>query len=97
MAGAAPGMGCSRVFARRDSRLIYPRPLLGGSLVLSVKMEVLGEEPLAAYSELVSWCTGGFCVEGVSWSIKVRCAEEQAQLPPVPAQILESAHKFSQT
>lgn len=74
-------------------------PLAGvGSLVLSVKMEVLGEKPLAVYSELVSWCTGGFCVEGVSQlEYPSQVCREQVQLPPAPGQILRSAHKFSQT
>lgn len=63
----------------------YSLPLAGvGSLVLSVTMEVWEKSRLAAFQSWLPGATGGFCVEGISWSIKIKCAEEQVQLPPAP-------------
>lgn len=63
----------------------YSLPLAGvGSLVLSVTMEVWEKSQLAAFQSWLPGATGGFCVEGISWSIKIKCAEEQVQLPPAP-------------
>lgn len=56
----APERVCSHVCARKESRLI---PALGWGWGFSLVNE---DGRKATYSELVSWCTGGFCVEGVS-------------------------------
>lgn len=54
------------MFALGRSRGLFLFLVGVGSLVLLVKMEVLGEKLLVVYLELVFWCIGGFCVEGVS-------------------------------
>lgn len=82
-ASVAPGRGLFP-WLRREGVEAYSLPSAGvGSLVSSVKMEVWEKSHWPPTQSRFPGAQVG-SVEGVSWRIKVRCAEEQVQLPPAP-------------